>query len=83
MPDGSLKPKAASEITEENETELAKVAWLSTKNNGRAYGSLVAYFTKVLESTRFLQEGYIYVGRELAVIKPFILNKGPPRCYNC
>ena len=54
MPDGSLKPNAASEIAEENGTELAKVAWLSAKNNGRVYGSLVAYFTNGLESTRFL-----------------------------
>ena len=83
MPDGSLKPNVASEIAEENGTELAKVAWLSVKNNGRAYGSLVAYFTKGSESTRFLQEGYIYVGKELVVIKPFIPNEGPPRCYNC
>ena len=83
MLDGSLKPNAASEIAEENGTELAKVAWLSAKNNGRAYGSLVAYFTKGLESTRFLREGYIYVGRESVVLKPFIPNEGPPRCYNC
>ena len=54
MPDGSLKPNTASEIAEENGIELAKVAWLSTKNNGRVYGSLVAYFTKGSESTRFL-----------------------------
>ena len=83
MPDGSLKLNAASEIAEENGTELAKVAWLSTKNNGRAYGSLVAYFTKGSESTRFFREGYMYVGREPAVVKTFIPNEGPPRCYNC
>ena len=83
MPDGSLKPNIASEIAEENGTEIAKVAWLSTKSNERAYGSLIAYFTKGSESTRFLREGYMYVGRESAVIKPFIPNEGPPRYYNC
>ena len=46
MPDGSLKPNAASEIAEENNTEPAKVACLSAKHNGRAFGSLVAYFTR-------------------------------------
>ena len=54
MPDSSLKLNAASKIAKENRTELAKVVWLSTKNNRRAYSSLVAYLTKGLESTRFL-----------------------------
>ena len=54
MPDGSLKLNAASEIAEENGAELAKMVWLSTKNNKRAYSSLVAYLIKGSESMRFL-----------------------------
>ena len=42
VPDGFLKPNAASEIVEENNTELAKVTWLSAKHNRKAFGSLVA-----------------------------------------
>ena len=46
MPDSTLKPNAAAEIVVDNRTELAKVAWLSAKQNSKAYGPLVAYFTK-------------------------------------
>ena len=83
MPDNTLKLNAAAEIAAENRTELAKVAWLSTKQNGKAYGSLVAYFNKGPEAARFLQEEYMYVGRELANIRIFETQIGPLRCYNC
>ena len=83
MPDGTLKANAALEIAAENQTELAKVAWLSKKQNGKAYGSLVAYFTKGSEAQRFLHEGYMYVGRESANVSRFEPPEGPPRCYNC
>ena len=46
MPDSTLKPNATAEIAVENGTELAKVAWLSAKQNSKAYRSLVACFTK-------------------------------------
>ena len=77
MPDGSLKPNAASEIVEENNTELAKVAWLSAKHNRRAFSSLVAYFTRGLEATRFLRGKYIYVGKEPANVRIFEPKEGP------
>ena len=83
MPDGSLKPNVASEIIEENNTEITKVAWLSAKHNGRAFGSLVAYFTRGSEATRFLRERYIYVGRESANVRVFEPKEGPLRCFNC
>ena len=83
MPDGSLKLNAASEIAEENNTELAKVAWLSAKYNGRAFSSLVAYFIRDSEATRFLRERYIYVGKESANIRTFKPKEGSPRCFNC
>ena len=83
MPDGTLKPNAAAEIGAENGTEPSKVAWLSTKQNGKVYRSLVAYFNKGPEAARFLQEEYIYVGKELANIRTFEPQIGPLRCYNC
>ena len=54
MLDGSLKLNIISEIAKKNGIKLIKVAWLSIKNNRRVYSSLVAYFIKGLESTRFL-----------------------------
>ena len=83
MPDGSLKPNAASEIAEENNTELAKVEWLSAKYNGRAFSSLVAYFTRDLEAISFLREKYIYIGKESANIRVFEPKEGPRRYFNC
>ena len=64
MPDGFLKLNAASKIAEENNTELAKVAWLSAKYNGRVFGSLVIHFIRGLEAKRFLRKKCIYIGRE-------------------
>ena len=83
MPDGSLKLNAASEIAEENNTKLAKVAWLSAKHNERVFSSLVAYFTRGSKATRFLRERYIYVGKESANIRTFKPKEGPLRCFNC
>ena len=83
MPDGTLRANIALELAAENETELAKVAWLSKKQNGKAYKSLIAYFTKGSETQRFLHKGYMYVGRESANMSRFEPSEGPPRCYNC
>ena len=80
MPDGTLKVNAALEIAAENQTKLAKVAWLSKKQNSKAYRSLVAYFTKGSEAQRFLHEGYIHVGKESANVSRFEPSEGPLRC---
>ena len=82
MLDGSLKLNAASEIAEENNIKLAKVAWLSAKHNKRVFSSLVAYFIRDFKATCFLRERYIYVDKELVNIRTFKPKEGLPRYFN-
>jgi hypothetical protein len=67
----------------ENNTSIAKVAWLSAKGTGEAYGSVVVYVTKAMEAVKLLQEGYFYIGGESACVRPFEARIGPVRCYTC
>ncbi|RYP61557.1 hypothetical protein DL770_009768 [Monosporascus sp. CRB-9-2] len=40
-------------LGEENDTEVAKIGWLSGRDNPKAYGSMVVYLTKASEARRF------------------------------
>ncbi|RKK65382.1 hypothetical protein BFJ68_g18659, partial [Fusarium oxysporum] len=57
-----------AEITEmlgrENDTEVAKVAWLSKRDIPKAYGSMVVYLKKRSEARRFINEGFFVAGGE-------------------
>ncbi|RYC77154.1 hypothetical protein BFJ63_vAg19972, partial [Fusarium oxysporum f. sp. narcissi] len=57
-----------TEITEmlgrENDTEVAKIAWLSKRDIPKAYGSMVVYLKKRSEARRFINEGFFVAGGE-------------------
>ena len=82
-PEGKLKEGILEALGEENKTSIAKVAWLSRKDTGKAYGSMIIYFSKRMEAIRFLTEKYIYVGGESATVWHFEPKTGPSRCYQC
>ena len=82
-PDGKLKDNVLEGLGEENNTKVAKVAWLSGRETKKAYGSMVVYFTKGADAVRFLKEGYFYVGGESAIVRPFEHRTGPTRCFHC
>ena len=82
IPDRTFKANAALEMAAENQNKLAKIAWLSKMQNGKAYKSLVTYFTKGSEAQRFLHKGYMYVGRESANVSRFKPSEDPPHYYN-
>lgn len=44
--DGKLLPGATEVLGKENDVHIAKIAWLSRKDIGNAYGSMVVYVTK-------------------------------------
>ena len=44
--DGTIRPEAAEALGMENNTRIAKIAWLSKKDTGKAYGSMVVYVIK-------------------------------------
>ncbi|KAK8029482.1 hypothetical protein PG993_011054 [Apiospora rasikravindrae] len=79
----NIRDGAAEAFGQENETTVAKVAWLSRKDNGKAYGSMVVYLTKAAEARKFLEEGFFYAGGESGYTRVFERRERPEQCYNC
>jgi hypothetical protein len=74
---------AAAALGEENETTVAKMTWLSSKEAAKPYGSMVVYLTKGADARRLLAEGYFHVGGESGTISIFEYRPRPMQCYNC
>ncbi len=81
--EGNILPGAAEVLGEENEVNIAKIAWLSRKDQGKAYGSMVVYVTKGSEAARLLQDQYFHVAGESAYTRVYERRVGPTQCYNC
>jgi Zinc knuckle len=78
-----LRPEIAEKLGKENEVQIVKMAWLSKKDNQKAYRSMVIYVTKGSHARRLLQDQFFHVAGEsgwTSVFKPF---SGPTQCYNC
>jgi len=76
-------PGATEVLGKENEVSIAKIAWLSRKDQGKAYGSMVVYVTKGSEAVRLLQGQYFHVAGESAYTGVYEHRVGPTQCYNC
>jgi hypothetical protein len=59
-----LCPKIAEKLGKENKVEIAKLTWLSKKDNQKAYRSIVVYVTKASHASRLLQDQFFHVARE-------------------
>ncbi|KAJ6436626.1 reverse transcriptase [Purpureocillium lavendulum] len=59
------------------------MSWLSNKQSGKAYGSMVIYVTKGSDARRLLDGHYFDLAGESAITNVFEPRKGPVRCYNC
>lgn len=81
--DGSLLPRITESLGKENEAPVAKVAWISKKDNGKAYGSMLVYLHKGSDANRLLQEGYFHVNGESGFTGVFERRPRPIQCYNC
>ena len=81
--EGNILPGAAEVLGKENEVNIAKIAWLSRKDQGKAYGSMVVYVTKGSEAARLLREQYFHVAGESAYTRVYEHRAGPTQCYNC
>ncbi|EXK76700.1 hypothetical protein FOQG_18569 [Fusarium oxysporum f. sp. raphani 54005] len=79
----NILPGAIEALNQENEVQIAKVAWLSRKANPKSYGSMVVYLTKSSDAKRLLQEHYFLVAGESAYTSVFEQTTGPEQCYNC
>lgn len=59
-----IRAGAAETFSEENETTVAKIAWLSNKDVPKAYRSMVVYLTKISDARRLIEEGFFHAGGE-------------------
>jgi hypothetical protein len=47
-------PDAAQRLGEENGVKIIKISWLSRKDNGKQYGSMIIYTTKGEDAIKLL-----------------------------
>ncbi|KAI2766141.1 transcriptional regulator family: Zinc finger, CCHC-type [Penicillium roqueforti] len=78
-----IRAEAAAAFSEENEATVAKIAWLSKKESGKSYGSMVVYLTKGSHARRLLADGFFHAGGESGVTSTFEHRPRPRQCYNC
>ncbi|EAQ85628.1 hypothetical protein CHGG_06881 [Chaetomium globosum CBS 148.51] len=81
--EGNVLPGAMEALGTENDVNIAKIAWLSRKDTGKAYGSMVVYVTKGSEARRLLDGRYFHLAGESAYTTVFAPREGPTQCYRC
>jgi hypothetical protein len=81
--EGNILQGATEALGKENSVKIAKIAWLSRKDSGKAYGSMVVYVTKGSEAKRLLDDQYFHLAGESAYTARFAPRDGPTQCYNC
>lgn len=74
---GNVLPGAEEALGRENEVMIAKMHWLSDKENGKTYGSMVIYVTKAGDARRLLEERYFHLAGESANTNVFERRQGP------
>ncbi|KAM4061875.1 hypothetical protein HRG_008839 [Hirsutella rhossiliensis] len=57
--EGNVLPGAIEALSAENRVTIGKISWLSKRESGKAYGSMVVYVTKKRDAERLL-EGYYF-----------------------
>ena len=78
-----IRSGAAEAFGQENDVQVAKIAWLSRRDAPKAYGSMVVYMTKASDARKVLDEGFFYAGGESGYTGPFERRIRPEQCYNC
>jgi hypothetical protein len=79
---GEIRAGVTGILNRENETTVAKIAWLSRKDTLKAYGSMVVYVAKGSDASRFLTEGFFHAEGESGTTSIFE-RRPPEQCYNC
>jgi hypothetical protein len=81
--EGNVWAKVVEALGSENNVNLAKIAWLSRKDTGKVYGSMVVYATKNSEAVRLLQDQYFQIAGESAYTRVFEPRYRPKQYYRC
>ncbi|KAI3293676.1 hypothetical protein DTO002I6_4622 [Penicillium roqueforti] len=74
---------AAAALGEENETTVARITWLSSKEAAKLYRSMVVYLTKGSNARRLLADRYFHVRGESGTTSVFEYRPRPMQYYNC
>ncbi|KJZ68779.1 hypothetical protein HIM_11823 [Hirsutella minnesotensis 3608] len=81
--EGGIRTGAAEVFGKENDTQIAKIVWLSKRDIPKAYGSMAVYLTKASDAKRLLAEGFFYAGGESGYTGVFERRPRPNQCYKC
>lgn len=81
--EGNVLPGAAEGLGAENNVNIAKISWLSNRNSGKAYGSMVIYVTKGSDAKRLIDGQYFDLAGESAYTNVFEPRVGPVQCFKC
>jgi hypothetical protein len=81
--DGRIRMGVMEKISKENNVKVEKIAWLSKRDNFKAYGSMLVYLTRNSDVQRLLQEEFFHIGGESATTAPFTPFSGLIQCYKC
>lgn len=77
-----IRVGAAASFSEENETTIAKIAWLSRKENEGLWVN-GGVLDQRHHARRLLAEGFFHAGGESGVTSAFEHRPRPTQCYNC
>ncbi|KAM4061058.1 reverse transcriptase (RNA-dependent DNA polymerase) [Hirsutella rhossiliensis] len=81
--EGNILPGAIEALSAENRVTIGKISWLSKRESGKAYGSMVVYVTKKSDAERLLDGDYFDLAGESATTYKFEPRTGPIQCFNC
>ncbi|KJZ67957.1 hypothetical protein HIM_12656 [Hirsutella minnesotensis 3608] len=81
--EGNVLPGAIEALSAENRVTIGKISWLSKRESGKAYGSMVVYVTKKSDAERLLEGYYFDLAGESATTYVFEPRTGPIQCFNC
>ena len=81
--EGKVLAGATEALGQENDVQIAKLAWLSRRDTAKAYGSMVVYVTKAGDARRLLNDSFFYAGGESGYTGIFERRMRPEQCYNC
>lgn len=80
--DGAELPNVTEMLSEQNETHVTKVTWLSDRFL-KQHGSIVVYLQKPSDARRFLADGFFRAGDLSGRTAPFKRSVRPNQCFNC
>ena len=81
--DDTLQAGIAEKLGAENNVNIAKVTWLSRKDNHKAYESMAVFFSMSRDRDRYLHKQYFDAGGESGSTAFFIRRELQGPYYNC